>query len=60
MSSDFQKGVHLGLMDGRKEMHNRLLLMFTQWATTYPEPDSPVVDELWGFIEQLRKVKVNE
>lgn len=57
---EFTRGKRAGLLEGQTRMKNKMLDMFTQWAVTYPDSNSPVVDELWSFVDKMREVKVDE
>jgi len=51
--NDYSRTRHEGYILGQRDMLDRMEAMFTQWATTHPE--GTVRDELWGFVEKIRK-----
>lgn len=42
------------LATGQRMMRDRIAVALAQYATSHPDPE--VADELWGFIEHVRKM----
>ena len=38
---------------GKREMLDRVEALFAEWAVTHPDP--VVRDELWGFVDRIRR-----
>ena len=47
-----------GMRDGATAMRDRLATMLGSWATTHP--DNVVADELWQFVDKVRKLDIEE
>lgn len=54
LTPDHEKVKARAYSEGVRDTHARVIKAFTQWAMTHP--DQVVRDELWGFVEKLRRM----